>query len=87
MARSCVVQASGGTFRSVVQRVWEAILSVWWNGSRTTGRTLRVVRTTQAVRIDSERWLVALFVLVFAAGLVLAAVQTAQLGLARSLGG
>jgi MFS superfamily sulfate permease-like transporter len=63
----------------------ESILSVL-NVAHRDGRTSHPSRTPQAVRIDSERWLVALFLLVFAAGVILAAVQTARLGLALAFG-
>jgi hypothetical protein len=70
-----------------MQRVCEAIVSLLWSGSQRSGRTFRAVRTPQAVRIDGERLVVALFLLVFAAGVILATVQASRLGLATSLGG
>jgi hypothetical protein len=70
----------------VVKRVMEAIFSLW-SGSPRSGRTFRAVRTPQAVRIDSERLVVSLFLLVFTAGVILATVQAARLGLATSFGG
>ena len=69
-----------------MQRAVEAIVSVLVQSLRRSARTLRVVPTPHGIRPASERWFVALFLLVFAAGVVLAAVQAARLSLAIAFG-
>jgi hypothetical protein len=87
VAESGAVQDPEGTFGRVLNRVLEAILSVLSNGgSGRSGRTFRAVRTSHAIRIDSERLLLALFLLLFAAGVTVAAVQAARLGLPIAFG-
>ena len=81
------MQTRAGTLDRVVQRVLEAMLSLLSPRSRRSDRTLHGPRTTHAIRMDLDRLLGAFFLLVFAAGVILAAVQAARLSLLVAFGG